>query len=379
MEKEAIASFYLDSKVPEYFVSLKAEESGSFADRLKSVEKQYRDLVDRLKLDDRYLVSVRIFLSDYVNQQASVRQSRFFAALFRRCAVSVVEQAPLDGTKINVLLHFVVSDEMVRRDAEGVFLLEQGRYLHIFQSVVADPVSCKTVREQTREAFLQHTGVLSKYHFNLKDNTVRTWIYLRDVDKDYAEMISARNEIFGEFGLTSHTHFIASTGIEGKSNSTQSGIQIDFYSVGGIGPDQLHYLRAPEYLNDSYEYGASFERGTAVTYPDKKHIFISGTASIDPYGNCIHQGDVVRQADRVFLNIEKLLSDARAGLRDIAQMIVYLRDLSDYRQVADYLGRRFGDVPKVIVQGRVCRPEWLIEVECIAVTATLSSGSLPAR
>lgn len=51
-------------------------------------------------------------------------------------------------------------------------------------------------------------------------------------------------------------------------------------------------------------------------------------------------------------------------------MIVYLRNSTDYACVNKYLEDRFGRIPKAIVLGRVCRPEWLIEVECIAVRAT---------
>jgi enamine deaminase RidA (YjgF/YER057c/UK114 family) len=52
---------------------------------------------------------------------------------------------------------------------------------------------------------------------------------------------------------------------------------------------------------------------------------------------------------------------------DIAQMIVYLRDTADYQLVADYLNQYYASVPKVIVWAPVCRPGWLIEVECIAI------------
>ena len=36
-----------------------------------------------------------------------------------------------------------------------------------------------------------------------------------------------------------------------------------------------------EDVNRTYEYGVTFERGTAVTYGDRRHVFIAGTASID--------------------------------------------------------------------------------------------------
>ena len=195
---------------------------------------------------------------------------------------------------------------------------------------------------------------------------VRTWLYVKDIDKDYAGVVEGRNQFFRENGLNTGTHFIASTGIGGSGESPDMGLCIDFYSVKGLEQGQVKYLQALDYLNPTYEYGVSFERGTCITYPDIRHIFISGTASIDRHGNCLYEGNVVQQLERIFVNMENLLHDAGAGLEDMAQMIVYLRDIADAGAVGNYLAEHFGNIPSVLVQGRVCRPQWLVEVECIA-------------
>jgi enamine deaminase RidA (YjgF/YER057c/UK114 family) len=57
--------------------------------------------------------------------------------------------------------------------------------------------------------------------------------------------------------------------------------------------------------------------------------------------------------------------------------IVYLRDPTDYASVSAYLSERFPGLPTVIVQGAVCRPDWLIEVEGIAVVDN-DEPTLPA-
>ncbi|WP_081691739.1 Rid family hydrolase [Bacteroides pyogenes] len=89
---------------------------------------------------------------------------------------------------------------------------------------------------------------------------------------------------------------------------------------------------------------------------------MSGTASIDKHGKYIYRGDAGRQLDRVFLNIRHLLLDAGASLSDIACLIIYLRDVSDYFTVSWYM-----ETPYVIVRGKVCRSEWLVEIECMAL------------
>ena len=48
-------------------------------------------------------------------------------------------------------------------------------------------------------------------------------------------------------------------------------------------------------------------------------------------------------------------------------MVVYLRDPSDYELVSSLFEERFHDKPYVIVLAPVCRPGWLVEMECMAV------------
>jgi enamine deaminase RidA (YjgF/YER057c/UK114 family) len=58
---------------------------------------------------------------------------------------------------------------------------------------------------------------------------------------------------------------------------------------------------------------------------------------------------------------------------DIVQMIVYLRDIADSTVVSEYLAANYTATPYVLVLAPVCRPGWLVEVECIAIKATENS------
>jgi hypothetical protein len=48
-------------------------------------------------------------------------------------------------------------------------------------------------------------------------------------------------------------------------------------------------------------------------------------------------------------------------------MVVYLRDIADYGIVKELYEKRFHGKPYVIVHAPVCRPGWLIEMECMAI------------
>jgi enamine deaminase RidA (YjgF/YER057c/UK114 family) len=142
---------------------------------------------------------------------------------------------------------------------------------------------------------------------------------------------------------------------------------MDAYAIKGISQEQVKYLHASTHLNPTHEYGVTFERGTMVDYGDRRHIFISGTASIDNKGEIVHLTNIEKQIERTIENIEVLLAEADAVINDISKMIVYLRDTADYQIVSDYLDKYYKELPKVIVWAPVCRPGWLIEIECIAI------------
>ena len=77
--------------------------------------------------------------------------------------------------------------------------------------------------------------------------------------------------------------------------------------------------------------------------------------------------DVVKQTQRMWENVEALLSEADCSYEDVCEIIVYLRDLADYTLVKELFVEHFPDKPFVIVQAPVCRPGWLVEMECMAI------------
>jgi enamine deaminase RidA (YjgF/YER057c/UK114 family) len=137
----------------------------------------------------------------------------------------------------------------------------------------------------------------------------------------------------------------------------------------GLQPDQQHYLYAKPNLNPTYEYGVTFERGTHIEYGDRSHVFISGTASINNRGEVMHVGDIRLQTYRMWENVETLLAEGGMQFSDVMHLVVYLRDTGDYEVVSEMFKERFPDIPTVITLAPVCRPTWLIEMECVAVKA----------
>ena len=279
-------------------------------------------------------------------------------------SISIIQQQPLDGSKVAVWLYLQRGTSV--QNENGMIVSTHNGYRHLWKMGMHQHKGDSAW--QTESVLIEYEEALQNFGATLADNCIRTWFFVRDVDTQYAGMVKARRENFIEQGLTEKTHYISSTGIGGTPADPRALVQLGAYALIGFEPSQQRYLYAPTHLNPTYEYGVTFERGTVMEYGDRGHVFISGTASIDNKGNVVHVGDIVKQTHRMWENVETLLAEGNASFEDVMQIVVYLRDTADYEIVREMFEQRFPHTPCVIALAPVCRPTWLIEMECIAVT-----------
>ena len=303
----------------------------------------------------------RYFLSDAANQAEPLLAA---TAEISQCALSLVQQPPLDGTKIALwaLLQRGVETRLL---PNGLFEAKRGNYRQLWLGGSYNRAA--NSEYQMRLLFNDYALQLMQEGCTLADNCLRTWIFVQNVDCNYAGVVKARNQVFATQNLTEKTHFIASTGIGGRHADPSVLVMLDAYAVEGLRPEQIQQLYARTHLNPTYEYGVSFERGTAIDFDTYRQILISGTASINNKGEVVHAGDIRKQTFRMWENVEALLKEAGSGYEDVTHLIVYLRDVADYQVVRDLFAERFPDIPTVITLAPVCRPGWLIEMECSAL------------
>ena len=330
-----------------------------FAAQLEAVISAYAALLDRLP--DTQAVFKRYFLSDASNQADDV-----VVADVTDCAKSIIQQAPLNGTKV-ALWVWLMTGVQTGMTKSGLYEVRHGDFRHMFNASAHNLAA--NSEYQMRLLFNEYVMQLAEEGCTLADNCIRTWLFVNDIDLNYGGVVRARNQVFFTQGLTQNTHFIASTGIGGRQQDPNVLSQMDNYAIAGVKPEQIHYLYAPTHLNRTSDYGVSFERGTYVDYADRRHVFISGTASINNKGEVMYAKDVEQQTRRMWENVEALLAEAECTYDDVCEMIVYLRDIADYDLVCALYQERFPGKPVVIVHAPVCRPGWLVEMECTAVKA----------
>lgn len=355
------------TEVKEYHAMIHVVEKGMpYAKQLEAVMNAYNGLLSQIP--NTRAVFKRYFLSDAANQADDV-----IMADVTDCAKSIIQQAPLDGTKI-ALWVYLMTNIQTSITKSGLYEVSHGEFRHLFNASAHNLAA--NSEYQMRLLFNEYIMQLAEEGCTLSENCIRTWLFVNDIDLNYGGVVRARNQVFFTQGLTVHTHFISSTGIGGRQQDPNVLTQMDNYAVAGIKQEQIHYLYAPTHLNRTSDYGVSFERGTYIDYADRRHVFISGTASINNKGEIMFPKDIEKQTQRMIENVEVLLKEADCSFDEVGEMVVYLRDIADYDLVRNVFDTQFPGKPYIIVHAPVCRSGWLIEMECMAVK-TIELPNLP--
>lgn len=354
-----LSIFGTQGQTCEYHVMVHVAADGAFEKQLDAIHSAF-DKVVAEECSGAGPVLVRYFLSDVSNQADVLKNS----LSDRSCPVSIIGQPPLDGTKV-AMWAYLISDVKPSCDVNGMWSADYLGYRHLWLS--NGYKSGGDSKTQTEEILDSYEDMLAAHGCNIPDNCLRTWFFVQDVDTNYAGLVIGRKGRFQQMGLTEQTHYIASTGIAGSNGYKDSIVTMDAYAVDGLPVEKIKYLKGLTHLNPTHEYGVTFERATAVDYDDRRHVLISGTASIDNRGQIVHPGDIAEQTRRMWENVQVLLEEGGCSYDDVAHMIVYLRDIADYAKVRAMYDETFPVHPKVFVWAPVCRPGWLIEMECIAV------------
>ena len=359
----------------EWYIAIRTKEATSGPKVLGELAKSYSLALAHNSLSDETAVLSRLFVSDIMNQKDAIAASPLFSRL-KNGALSIIEQKPVAGGPYSLLSYHVrdkgrsINKKQINHspdDLRNNLVLQGGNYTMLMTANFSGdgPFDAYT---QTGSIFDAMNSLIEQHGMNLLDNGIRTWIFVRDVDIHYKNMVRSRREFFARHGLTDKTRYLASTGILGVSCVPEKIVSIDSISIGGLQPGQIIHMEAPENLSPTILYGVTFERGLRVRFGDRSHLHISGTASINNTGDVMHPGDPAKQTKRTIENIRALLAKHGATLKDMAYVIAYVRNFHDREAVGRVLKAEIGRrVPLIFAEAAVCRPTWLVELEGTAI------------
>src|SRR5262245_29058032 len=102
----------------------------------------------------------------------------------------------------------------------------------------------------------------------------------------------------------------------------------------------------------------------------KALLFLAGQVPYDPQGRAAHPGDFLAQARNVFGAIKGHVEAAGGTLDDVVKITTYVTDVRyrlDFRVVRDeFFGQR-GPASTMVEVSSLSHPDYMIEVEAIAV------------
>jgi enamine deaminase RidA (YjgF/YER057c/UK114 family) len=239
-------------------------------------------------------------------------------------------------------------------------IVDLGGYQHFYARGITG--EGESFRSQSDTMFAKAAKLL-RAHGSEFQNVLRSWYYLADIDRDYAEFNRSRNQFYRDEQVT---RLPSATGIRGSLPGGKR-CGMDLYALLNPADAEIEVLHTPT-LNEATEYGSAFSRGMKLRLPGKTILFVSGTASVNERGETAHAGDPRRQMERMLRNIQQLLAPHGATFAHLVQVISYLKspiDLPMFREALNEWG--LVNLPNSIVQADVCRPDLLVEMEAIAI------------
>jgi len=114
-------------------------------------------------------------------------------------------------------------------------------------------------------------------------------------------------------------------------------------------------------------------------------VHISATAGLDESGGAIAKGDAYSQAKRSIAWIKEALFKAGADLSDVVQTRIYLKNTSDWENIARAHAESFADIrpaTTILVVAGFINPEILVEIEAkakIGITEKVEEDAKPVK
>mgnify|MGYP002256336548 FL=1 len=194
-----MAAFVVTGGVTEYHVMIHATDpKQTYREQMNVVLDAYAALLKK-ELSGAVAVFKRYFLSDAANQAELLLAA---TAESSDCALSVVEQPPLDGTKI-ALWAYLQTDVQTRVLPNGLYEVKHGAYRQLWMGGSFNRAA--NSEYQMRLLLNDYAMQLMEEGCTLADNCLRTWIFVQNVDCNYAGVVKARNEMFVTQNLTENT------------------------------------------------------------------------------------------------------------------------------------------------------------------------------
>ncbi|MEN6307740.1 MAG: hypothetical protein ABFD91_08300 [Anaerohalosphaeraceae bacterium] len=217
---------------------------------------------------------------------------------------------------------------------------------------------------QTYSVFQKMDAVLKPFGLDFH-STARTWLYAHDILSWYDKLNLARDRFFNEKDVFNN-RIPASTGVS-LSNPLDYAIETELLAaVPKNGSAQIRPVASPLQC-PATQYRSSFSRAMEIATPEQKRLYISGTASIDPYGKTIFVGNTPQQIDHTMKVVEAILKNVGMEWINTVRAIAYFKYRNDYPLLDQWLQKHNITLPHIKLECDICRDDLLFELELDAI------------
>ena len=191
-----ITSFQSSKGITEYHIFFQQTNClEDFHTQLQHIQDVYARSVEELP-GNPVAIFRRYFLSDVTNQTDELMERE---RLSPYCALSIVQQAPMNGTKI-ALWAWLQTGVQTQVLPNGLFEARHGAYGQLLGANQCNRAA--NSEYQTRLIFRDYILQLTEANCTLAANCLRTWIFVQNVDVNYLGVVKARKEAVSYTHLT---------------------------------------------------------------------------------------------------------------------------------------------------------------------------------
>ena len=115
--------------------------------------------------------------------------------------------------------------------------------------------------------------------------------------------------------------------------------------------------------------GGNYSHAVRIETGDGVLLFVSGQVAFDPDGALVGEGDMARQTEQVYRNLQAVLEANGATFQHVVKLSTFMTDIGQLQAMRDVRARFLPDPPPASTTVEVSglfRPEALIEVEAVA-------------
>ncbi|CAL9642893.1 MULTISPECIES: RidA family protein [unclassified Streptomyces] len=129
---------------------------------------------------------------------------------------------------------------------------------------------------------------------------------------------------------------------------------------------ELTRIPAPEGVAPAAQY-------THVVLGTGRFVAVSGQLPLDEDGGVVGEGDAAAQARQVFENLRRCLASAGATFDDVVKLTFFVTDMAHMGAIRAARAEHIPDdrlpAASAVQVGALVRPEFLMEIEALAVVA----------